>query len=134
MDDKEFMAISQYMLSLRSYERWKGLSPLASRLKSAFLSHLTGAAGDAVQSCSGKRKRVGEDDDFQDQNQSQYKRRAETHSSNEQEFGKDAASSQGYSQPPIPVSHPHMISNMADGLQVLAEVATTTGPVSNGIY
>ncbi len=58
------MAISQYMLLLRLYERWKGLSPLASRLKSAFLSYLTGAAGDAVQSYSSKRKRVGKDDDF----------------------------------------------------------------------
>lgn len=133
MSDEELKAIVEYMSSLPIYERWKGLSPLALRLKSAFLSHLTGAAGNAAQTCSGQKRRGDEDAVFLGQDRSRRKRRTETHAFGGQETIQDTASSLGYSQPPTPASHSHMIPNMADSLQVLAEVATTTAPVSDGL-
>ncbi len=48
VNDEEFEAISKHMSSLPLYERWKRLSPLTLRLKSAFLSCLLEATGDAV--------------------------------------------------------------------------------------
>ena len=133
MNDEEFKAIADYMSLLPVHERWKGLSPLASRLKSAFLSYLTGAEGFAAQSGSGKRKRLGENRDFQDQNPSRQERRANTYPANGHEIAQVAALSRGHSQPSTPVSRPHMVSNVAESLEVLAEVAATTGPISNGI-
>ena len=66
MSDEEFKAITDYMSSLPAHERWKRLSPLTSRLKSAFLSYLTGAGEGIARSGSGKRKHVGENGIIQD--------------------------------------------------------------------
>jgi hypothetical protein len=134
MKDDEFKAISTYIGSLQSYQRWKDLSPLVLKLKSAFLSYHTGAGGHIIQSFSGRRTRAGEDGDLHHQNRQGRKRRAEWSSFNVPDDAQDAALTQGSSQPHILVSHSHTVSDMNGSLQVLAEVATTKGPVSSGMY
>ncbi len=48
MKDDEFKAISKYIASLQSYQRWKDLSPLVLKIKSALLSYYTGAGGNII--------------------------------------------------------------------------------------
>lgn len=134
MNDEELEAVEAYISALPLQERWKGLSPLASKLKAAFLSSLIGAEGAAAQYGSDKRKRVSENGDFHGQNLSRQKRRAKTQSSDGHEKAQNKALPRGPLQPPPPVSEPQMASNMSDSLQVLAEAATTTGLLLNGMF
>ena len=123
LNNKQFKAISEYISLLPAHEEWEKLSPLTLKLKSAFLSSLTAREGFAANPGSGKRKRVVVD------GPSKQKRRAKTNSSKVCEDSQDIASLRSHS--PTYLSR---LSNMRDSSQMLAEVATTPGPVSHSIF
>lgn len=101
MKDDEFEAISTYIESLPSYQRWKDLSPFVLKLKSAFLSYHSEADGHITQTLSVRRTQAKEHGDLHHRKRQRRKRRAEWSSFNVPGDAQDATLTQSSSQPHI---------------------------------